>query len=428
MTGRNLRGIAEDFRTARREDQALTPIAGAIAGIALAFVIERYGPEPDPADFAITTSQARASLLSALALVFTGLSIVLALTALAAGNMAGKFSPRLLRMRLSGSGNKWVLAAFALTAAFIVASQILLRGRDGDALAPPLTMSVSVVLLILTGVMIVWYINGTLQSMRVDRAIRWIGRRILRSIVAQEHARRHDDIRSEIDLARPLDAIDVVAPDDGYLTDVDTAELHRVAGACDGCIVISATTGDAVVEGEVIGHAWAPSPLTHRDLDAIAASLTVARTRDPDRDIGYSVGVLAEIALMALSPAVNDPKTGVECTEKLTEVWAAMSQVDMGNRTRSRDDGSYTVVAHENTMGDFMDATGRQILRYGSGDQGVTAALARMARQAERTANCERDRRIAGAFASDVDAVLRTLTSPDVRGEPEVPRPASHRR
>ena len=383
----------------------MTPIVGAIAGVALAFAIERYGPEPDPANFAITTSQARASLLSALALVFTGLSIVLALTALAAGNMASKFSPRLLRMRLSGGGNKWVLGAFALTAAYIIASQILMRGRESDSLAPPLTMSVSVVLLILTGVMIVWYINGTLQSMRVDRAIRWIGRRILRSMVAQEHARRHDDIQSEIDLEQPGDAVELTAPDDGYLVDVDTGQLHRIAAESDACVMISTRTGDPVVEGEVIGHAWGPSPLARRDLDAIAESLTVARTRDPHRDIGYSVGVLVEIALMALSPAVNDPKTGVECTEKLTEVWAAMSQVELGPRTRSRDDGSYTVVVHENTMGDFMNTAGRQILLYGGDDQSVTAALARMARQAERTARYERDREIARALAIDVEAV-----------------------
>ena len=338
----NIRGLVEDFRTARKEDQAVTPIVGAIAGVALAFAIERYGPEPDPANFAIITSQARASLLSALALVFTGLSIVLALTALAAGNMASKFSPRLLRMRLSGGGNKWVLGAFALTAAYIIASQILMRGRESDSLAPPLTMSVSVVLLILTGVMIVWYINGTLQSMRVDRAIRWIGRRILRSMVAHEHARRHDDIQSEIDLEQPGDAVELTAPDDGYLVDVDTGQLHRIAAESDACVMISTRTGDPVVEGEVIGHAWGTSPLARRDLDAIAESLTVARTRDPHRDIGYSVGVLVEIALMALSPAVNDPKTGVECTEKLTEVWAAMSP----GRARAQDEESGRWLVH----------------------------------------------------------------------------------
>ena len=118
--------------------------------------------------------------------------------------------------------------------------------------------------LIFTGVMIVWYINGTLQSMRVDRAIRWLGRRILRSMVAQEHARRHDDIQSEIDLEQPGDAVQLTAPDDGYLVDVDTGQLHRIAAESDACVMISTRTGDPV-EGEVIGHAWGPSPLARRD-------------------------------------------------------------------------------------------------------------------------------------------------------------------
>jgi uncharacterized membrane protein len=73
-------------------------------------------------------------LLRALALVFTGLGIVLALTALTTGNMASRFSPRLPRMRLRTSGNKWVLATFAETVTFIITSQVLLRTVAGDDL------------------------------------------------------------------------------------------------------------------------------------------------------------------------------------------------------------------------------------------------------------------------------------------------------
>ena len=402
---RNVRGLIEDFRTARREDQAVTPVVGALGGAALAFVVERYGPAPDAANFTITVSQARASLLSALALVFTGLSIVLALTALSAGNMASKFSPRLLRMRLRGGGNKWVLGAFAATASFIITSQILLRGRPSEGLAPPLMLSVGVVLLVLTGVMIVWYINGTLQSMRVDRAIRWMGRRIRSVLRAHERAVRGDCIVSEIDLRRPTDAVDLVSPANGYLADVDMGDLHRIATKNDGCVVITTHPGRAVVEGEDMGWISASSPINEKHMTEIADALTVTSTRDPERDVGYVIGVLVEIALMALSPAVNDPRTGVECTEKLTEAWVAMADSKRGVRTRKRGDGEPNVVLFEDTMGDLMNAAGRQILLYGKDDRSVTAALLRMARQAERTATCERDRRLARALAADVEAV-----------------------
>ena len=125
---RNVRGLIEDFRTARREDQAVTPVVGALGGAALAFAVERYGPAPDAANFTITVSQA-----AGVAAERPGPRVHRAehrarTTALAAGNMASKFSPRLLRMRLSGGGNKWVLGAFARHVAHFIASQILLRG------------------------------------------------------------------------------------------------------------------------------------------------------------------------------------------------------------------------------------------------------------------------------------------------------------
>ena len=399
---RNNRGMLEDFRTAVGENQEITAILGTVVGVVLATVIERNSPQPDPETFAITVAQARTSLLSALGLVFTGLSIVLALTALTAGNMASKFSARLLRMRLRGNGNKWVLATFTLTASFILTTQVLLRGRDSDDLAQPLLMSVSVVLLIVTGVMIVWYINGTLQSLRVDKAIRWIARRIERAAKAQEHESRHDIVVPDIDVERPSDAADLVAPDDGYIVRVDTNRLHRLMSEPEACVLIDGGSGRAVIRGETIGWVSTSSPISDDDLfDCI----TIANSRDPKDDIGYTVEVLVDIALMALSPAVNDPRTGVESTEELAAVFARLAWRKVGVRTRQHPDESPSVIVQADSLGDHLDASGRQILLYGGGDRTVTATLLRLGQQWARFATSERDGRLARAFVDDVEAV-----------------------
>jgi uncharacterized membrane protein len=401
----SIRGILDDVETALEEDQGLVAVVGAVGGAVGAIVVERFGPEPDPDVFAITIDQARASLLSALALVFTGLSIVLALTALATGNMASKFSPRLLRMKLRSSGNKQVLGVFAATAAFIITSQVLLRTEAGEELAPPLTMSLSVLLLIVTGVMIVWYIDGTLQSMRVDRAIRWVGGRIERAVKRQEYEARHDVVVDTIELDRPPGAIDLVAPYDGYLVSIDTGRLARLVEQDDGCIVVEAATGHGVVRGECIGWVSVPARGDGDDLADVLDCLTIANARNPESDFGYTIDVLVDIGLMALSPAVNDPRTGVECAEMLTTVCTDLARRDVGIRTRTRDDGSPSVVVIENTMGDYLDAAGRQLLLYGAEDRTVTSALLRLGRQGERVARSDRDRRLAKAFADDVEAL-----------------------
>ena len=317
----NFRGLLENTKTALKEDQALAAGVSAGCGVVAAVMTERLGPEADPTTFAVTASEARSSLLSMLALVFTALSIVLALTALTTSNMASKFSPRVLRMHLRGNENKWVLAVFALTASFILASQVLLASRTGDELAPPLTMAVSVLLLVTTSVLIVWYINGTLQSLRVDEAIRWTGLQIRRAAHAHERALRHDDVVDEVAIERPSDALDLEAPEDGVIDAIDTGRLDQLTDAGETTVVLEAGTGTPVVAGEVIGWMSGPSSARQEDSERILGCVTIARTQDPDSDVGYTISTLVDIGLMALSPAVNDPRTGVECAKALTEAF-----------------------------------------------------------------------------------------------------------
>ena len=354
-------------------------------------------------------------MISAFALVFTVLSNVLALKSLTTGNMASKFSPRLLRMQLRSSGNKWVLATFAGTVGFIITSQVRLRDRAGDDIAPPLVMAISVLLLIVTGVMIVWYINGTLQSLRVDRAIQWIGWRVERAAKRHERRLRSDEIVDAIELERPPDAIDLIAPADGYMVSIDTGRLEQFATAAMAHVVLTVGTGRPVVTGERIGWLSAPTTIPDRDLAKISDCLTIAGARDPESDVGYTIDVLVDIGLMALSPAVNDPRTGAECTEMLTVLCTKLAGRDIGVRTRTGSDGAPSVVVIEDTMGDLLDAAGRQLLLYGADDRAVTAALLRLGREGERAARSDRDRRLAKAFAEDVEAVRSHAPATDGR-------------
>jgi uncharacterized membrane protein len=402
---RNIRGIVDDFRTTMEEDQALLAVAGALTGIVAALLVDEYGPGAETSTLTITITQARATLLSALALVFTGLSIVLALVALTTGNMASKFSPRFLRMKLRHSSNKWVLSVFVLTASFIITSQILLRNRVGDDLAPPGMLFSSTGLVAITGVVIIVYIDSTLHSLRVDRAIRWIVGRIERAAKRHEHELRHDIVVPVIDVTRPSGAVDLVATENGYVVGVDTGRLDELVTERGLEVVIEAGTGRPVVRGERIGWLAAPGSIDERTLTDILACVAVAHDRDPDSDTGYAIHVLVDIGLMALSPAVNDPQTGVQCAEALTQVVADLAQREIGVRTRERADGTPSVVVIEDTIGDLLDAAGRQLLLYGAPDRTVTAALLRLGRQGERAARSDRDRQLAAAFAADVDEV-----------------------
>ena len=259
--------------------------------------------------------------------------------------------------------------------------------------------------MVLTGAVIIIYIDGTLHSLRVDRAIRWLVQRIERTARRHEHELRDDVVVSEIDVAASSGSIDLVAQEDGYVVSIDTDRLDDLATRHGLDIVIETGTGGPVVRGERIGWVSAPTPLDDRDLADILDCGAVAHDRDPDGDIGYAIHVLVDIGLMALSPAVNDPQTGVQCIEALTRVFSDLAGQEIGIRTRVRADGTPSVVVIEKTIGDWLDGAGRQLLLYGATDRTVTAALLRLGQQGERAARSDRDRQLAAAFADDVDAV-----------------------
>ena len=126
------RWLERRFREASRDNQWLIPVIGATSGVILALLIGTGGgPEDDP--WTVSVDRSRDTLSGALALVFTSLSIVLALASVAAQNVVGRFGSRVMRIYARRSPDRWVIGAFVLAAMFIIVEQFQLRRLDPDA-------------------------------------------------------------------------------------------------------------------------------------------------------------------------------------------------------------------------------------------------------------------------------------------------------
>ena len=157
---------------ALRESQWLLPAIGMILGAMLALALGTFDRNPDPNDWAITVDRARDTMMSILAILFTGLAIVLSLATMTAQAVASRFSLRLLRVHLRGLADKFIIAIFTMTTTFMVIEQMRMVSFEADDLAPRTSVVVSGLLLIISGMAIIWHINHTLQTLRADRTIR----------------------------------------------------------------------------------------------------------------------------------------------------------------------------------------------------------------------------------------------------------------
>jgi uncharacterized membrane protein len=384
-----------------REAAWLPPIVAAVAGCGLALVVAGIEGPANPRSIAIDVDRARNSLWAALTLLFTALTIVMAVLALIAQNMASRYSPRLLRVKVLVNAERKVLFAFTVVGSYIVTELVLERKSLPDDPAPPAALLVGLVLIVVFAVVLVWFINRMLRSIRVDWLVRSVGGLIVDAARRRAHDYRKDEEVPAGALDAPPGAAEVTAGDSGYFVGVDTGRLHKLAAAQDVVIAVEAEVGQLVVAAERI--AWISRPVEDQTFtDAVAQSFGIARAQDPSTDVRFDMHLLVDIALMALSSAVNDPHTAEQCIDELTLRLSGLAEHRAGPRGRPGADGQPIVIVNLPTLGSEVEWFVRRILLYGAADPIVTEALLRLVRQLERVGPLDGDRQTARALTTEI--------------------------
>jgi uncharacterized membrane protein len=399
------------------ENQWLLPVVGAVLGVLLALGLGRAGGDPNPDIWSITVDEARNSVLSVLSILFAGLSIVLALGSVTIQNVVGRFSLRLLRIYIRNPWDKAVIAVFALTSTFILTEWFLLSALPTEALAPVGGIITGMLLLFFSGAMIIWYISALTSWFRVDRTVRRMGRHTLRAARSVERHHRHDSPTADSSFDQPPDAIAVPAPRSGYLTEVDTEGLFDLAVRYDVKLTIDRGIGRNVAVNESIGWIEGGERETGKlpPPDHLAEMIDITEVPELDRAVGYGIIVLVDIAIMALSPGINDPNTAVQVIEEMTCLLPQLAQVQLGPVARIDTDGVQRVLVRALTFGDCVKMATTQIVLYSGGDPAVIMALQHLVRVLQGLDLAQQDREVVNTFALQVRGLTKEM--PDAEGQ-----------
>ncbi len=107
----------------------------------------------------------------------------------------------------------------------------------------------------------------------------------------------------------------------GYVQRIVFSRLHKILQRPGIHLQLRVCPGDFVTEETVIAAVWPAEAADVACRKALFQSVYIERERDFYQDARFGVRQLADIALRALSPAVNDPTTGVLCIKYLQAVF-----------------------------------------------------------------------------------------------------------
>jgi uncharacterized membrane protein len=145
---------------------------------------------------------------------------------------------------------------------------------------------------------------------------------------------------------------------------VRTADLVELAAASDSVIELTVAVGDTVVETTpLLNVRGARQPLTEQ---AMLDAIEIGDERTFEQDPKYAIRLVVDIAIKALSPAINDPTTAVQALDQIEDLLLRLGRqrLEIGSfRDRA---GKLRLVIPFPTWDDFLLLGLDEIRSYGA--------------------------------------------------------------
>lgn len=149
--------------------------------------------------------------------------------------------------------------------------------------------------------------------------------------------------------------------------------LVRQAQAADAVIVMECAVGDTLVEDTLLlrVHGGQP-PLAEAPL---RRAIQAARERTFEQDPKYPLRLLVDIAIKALSPAINDPTTAVQALDQIEDLLHRLGRRALDAGCMMDDRGDLRLIFPTPSWEDYLSLAFDEIRQYGASSVQVMRRL-----------------------------------------------------
>jgi uncharacterized membrane protein len=268
-----------------------------------------------------TADAARQVLTTIAAAVITVVTLVFSITIVTLTLASTQFGPRMLRNFIRDRITQLTLGSFVATFVYAILALVCIGPGVHGEFVPHLSITVTMALVILDVGVLVVFIDHIAKSIQLPQVIASIARDLSRAIEAEVTTPTEGFAKAGPSLSEMLVRLDedsavVRAPGSGYLQYVSLSTLIDIASRSHAVIRLLRRPGHFVVEGEPLANVW-PAAAAPGVARALGGAHATGPHRTLTQDLSFAVDQLVEIAIRALSPAVNDTFTALACIDWL---------------------------------------------------------------------------------------------------------------
>jgi uncharacterized membrane protein len=342
----------------------LVPMVYAVTAILAGMVLPRIETLFFPhlkAELSIDVAIALYSSIASGMMALTG--IVFSLTFLMVQFSATAYSPRLVMWIARDPVLSHALGVFSATFLYAIAALSWLdRGNSRKVL---FISALTVVALLLASVgMFIALIQrvGLLQINRMLLFTAQQGRKVIENLYGEPGPSSGLPVLRNTK-ARPTQVL-LHRGRPQSLQAIDLKTLVQLARQDDACIEVVVAVGDTVLEGMPLLHLFGSDGRVPEA--QLRSAFALGDERTFEQDPKYAMRLLVDIAIRALSPAINDPTTAVQALDQIGDLLARLGRRRLEIGEFQDNAGSVRVVAEFPSWDDFLHLGFEEILAYGA--------------------------------------------------------------
>jgi len=305
---------------------------------------------------------------------------------------SSQFSPRILRGFTGDRGNQLVLGTFIASFAY---SLLILRSvrsatSDGQIFVPSASVSLAIVLALVSIGSLIYFFHHATRGIQASVIIERAANDTF-GLIKQAIDTGAEQTGAAPNLPSSRLMTEVRADRSGYVIGRNTDALYRLAEKFSGLLVVHVAIGDYLFTGTKLASMFATPDTDAKTRDhhhssddrddhdnieqKVRSAFTIDMERSLEQDVRLGFRQLADIAVKALSPGINDPTTATICIDRLGEALVRSREISNGFQSRSNDDGHSRLRWPQPGFEAFLGTSVRQIRHFGAGDATVMAHL-----------------------------------------------------
>jgi uncharacterized membrane protein len=299
-----------------------------------------------------TSDVARVLLATVAAAIITVVGIVFSITIVALTLASTQFGPRMLRNFVRDPGTQIALGTFVASFCYAMIALVSVGGGPHGEFVPHLSITVTLTFTLLDVAVLIFFFNHIASMIQLPVVIAKIAATLDAEIGGFEHdgdfgvgaarGRSHEELLAQLTES----GAPIRTPRSGYLQVIRHDTLVKIAAKADAVVQLPYRPGHFVVAGQVIARVWPPEAAASVE-DRLALGHVTGAYRTLPQDISFGFDQLVEIALRALSPAVNDTFTGMTCVDWIADCLVRLSTSWHPHRIRRDAEGNIRVIAFQ---------------------------------------------------------------------------------